>query len=65
MASLLKEFQVKIFDDMEPNPGHPEVSERIRSDQYSWQFDHQEYLDKYLDKIDIQARQSWRLNTKD
>ena len=57
MASLLKEFQVKVFNDMEPKPGHPEVSERIRSDQYSWQFDHQEYLDKYLDKIDIQARQ--------
>ena len=57
VASLLREFQVKIFDDMEPKPGHPEVSERIRSDQYSQQFDHQEYLDKYLDQIDLQARQ--------
>ena len=56
VASLLQEFQVKIFDDMEPKPGHPEVSERIRSDQYSSQFDHQEYLDEYLDPIGLQAR---------
>lgn len=53
VTSLIKDFQEKIFDDMEPEFWS---HDRIRSNEFDGEFDYQKYLDKYHTGIRKRAR---------
>lgn len=53
VTSLIKDFQEKVFDDMEPEFWS---HDRIRSNEFDGEFDYQKYLDKYHTGIRKRAR---------